>query len=136
MKPRLSTPRKVALPRSGYCVQPLRVLVCRRGRLRVEIGGMGNNDRPSPIALGHKEVDVARSVRPIRAVSLFCSRHAPVIVHGSQIGREEADSLYVIVAMRILVESRKKLGVVVFHLFAAMRDVASPAYPLYVIGQR
>src|SRR5579864_4579573 len=135
MKPRLPTPCKVALPRSGYCVQSIRVLVCRLGRLRVEIGGMGNNDRPSPIALGHKEVDVARSVRPIRAVSFFCSRHAPVIVYGSQFGREKADSLYIIVAMRILVESRKKLGVVVFHLLAAMRDVAAPTHPLHVISQ-
>src|SRR6202030_384454 len=97
MKPRLPTPRKVAVPRLGYCVQPVRVLVCRLGRLRIEIGGMGNNDYSSPIALGHKEVDVARSVRPIRAVSIFGSRHTPVIVHGGQFGGEKANSLYVIV---------------------------------------
>ena len=50
--------------------------------------------------------------------------------------RQIANRLHVVGAVRIFVQSREERRVVVFHLLAAMGDVAPPADPLHVVGQR
>src|SRR5882762_3728946 len=48
------------------------------GSFGVEVGGVGDEDHPVSVALGHQVVDVAFAVRPVSAIAHLGSGHAPV----------------------------------------------------------
>src|ERR1700687_6112365 len=105
------------------------------GRFGVEVGGVGDDDYPMSVALGHQVVDVAFAVRPVGTITPFGPGHGPVIVHRNKFGGESSYGLYRVRAMRVLVESSEEGRVLVLDLLAAVDGFTSPINPLDVIGK-
>src|SRR6266566_9876654 len=83
------------------------------GSFGVEVSGVGDDDHPVSVALGHQVVDVAFAVRPVSAITRLGSGHAPVVVHRSEYGCEIADGLHRVRAVCVLVESGEKCCVLI-----------------------